>query len=130
MDGILLLPSGDRLFTNGRDGTVRVWNAQNMLHMKTLRVRLVGHEHLPLCQIELRGSVVDRPQSRTTTARDLVGQLTGLETSPLRRILNEQLDEMLIIGDDCGHISLYRAPPRGLSLSCLVRTTRAYPKRS
>lgn len=38
MDGILQLPKIERLFTYSRDGTVRVWKSDTLLHVKTIKV--------------------------------------------------------------------------------------------
>ena len=38
IDGILQVPKAEKLFTHSRDGTLRVWNANNMIHVKTIRV--------------------------------------------------------------------------------------------
>ena len=111
MDGILQLPKLEKLFTHSRDGTVRVWNATTHQHLKTLRVSESWVTNT--CYFEQSNRVavasIDRSISfYDGSSCDLAGQLTGLETAPLALgCWNDQLQERMIVGDDCGNIALY-----------------------
>jgi WD40 repeat protein len=172
MDGILQVPKVEKLFTHSRDGTVRVWNSQNMSHIKTLRVsdswvtntcarthsskpctRLTspslfaprrsptspavgslhpGHARRAMprsprrltlppyrCHFAQSNRVAASSIDRSISFFDggsceLVGQLTGLDTSPLcLGCWNDQLQEKLIVGDDSGNIALYDTTRNG-----------------
>ena len=124
MDGILQLPKLEKLFTHSRDGTVRVWNAANMSHLKTLRVSESWVTNT--CHFETSNRVGVASIDRSISFYDggsceLTGQLTGLDTSPLcLGCWNDQLQERMIVGDDCGNIALYdttRAGGNELSMS-------------
>ena len=119
MDGILQLPKLDRLFTNSRDGTVRVWHAQNFTHLKTLKVSeswVTG-----MCHFEHSNRVAASSIDRTISFFDavsyeLVSQLTGLEASPLcLASWNDQDAERILVGDDCGSVALYETLRKGVS---------------
>ena len=116
MDGILQVPKLDRLFTHSRDGTVRVWNGQTLAHQKTLKVSdawVTGTCHFASSG-RVAVSTMDRSISYYDTDKlELVGQLTGLDTSPLcLGCWNDQLQERMIVGDDQGGITLYDTVPR------------------
>ena len=117
MDGILQIPKLDKLFTHSRDGTVRVWNAQNLAHQKTLKVSDAWVTNT--CHFSASNRVAVASIDRSISYYDagsceLVGQLTGLDTSPLcLGCWNDQLQEKMIVGDDCGGITLYDSVPRG-----------------
>jgi len=113
MDSIMEVPKVERLFTSSRDGTLRVWKADTMQHVKTVRVSdswVTSMTHFPQSN-RIAVASMDRTISfydASTDKVELVAQLTGLETSPLcLGSWNDQLMEKLIVGDDCGNIALY-----------------------
>ena len=82
-----------------------------MLHMKTLRISeswVTNTCHLAQSN-RIAVSCMDRTISYFDGATcELTGTLTGLDTAPLcLGCWNDQLQEKLIVGDDCGSISLY-----------------------
>ena len=111
MDGILHLTKQEKLVTNSRDGTVRVWSAANFSHIKTVRVSrdswLTNTCHFEQSN-RVAVSSIDRSVSfYDASTFELTGQLWGLDTSPLcLGCWNDQSKEKMIVGDDCGHISL------------------------
>jgi len=118
MDGILQ-PQGGNLFTHSRDGTVRVWNAGTLSHMKTLRVSDSWVTNT--CHFEQSNRIGVASIDRTISYYDansceLVGQLTGLDTAPLcLGCWNDQSQERMIVGDDCGHIAIFDTQRQGSS---------------
>ena len=113
MDGILQLPKLERIFTHSRDGTMRVWNANNLHHVKTIKVADSWVTSITHFEQSNRIAVasIDRTISfydASTEKVEMSAQLTGLETSPLcLGNWNDQLVEKLIVGDDCGNITMY-----------------------
>ena len=105
------------VLTHARDGTVRVWNAQNHMHLKTLKVSDSWVTNT--CHFEQSNRVgvasIDRSISFYDGAScELTGQLTGLDTAPMCiGCWNDQLQERMIVGDDCGNIALYDTTRNG-----------------
>jgi len=118
IESILHVNRQEKLFTSSRDGTVRVWHASTLNHLKTFRVsdswitdatHFEGSNRLAVASIDRSISFYDG-----NTYEMVPGQLTGLDTSPLcLGTWNEQLHEKMLVGDDCGNIALYDVQEKG-----------------
>ena len=129
MDGILQLPKIERLFTYSRDGTVRVWKSDTLLHVKTIKVCeswVTSMTHFEVSN-RIATSSTDRTISfydASTEKFELVAQLTGLETSPLcLGTWNDQLREKLLVGDDCGNVAIYDTSRPGKESETIISAT-------
>ena len=111
--GILAIPKQEKFVTHSRDGTVRVWHAGTLAHLRTLRVSeswVTDCKHFPLSN-RLVASSIDRTVSFYDAGTyELTSQLTGLDTSPMCIGYwqdPEAESERMILGDDAGNIALY-----------------------
>jgi len=109
---ILHVSRQEKFYTSSRDGTVRVWHASTLNHIKTVKVshswvtsatHFEGSNRLAVASIDRSISFFDG-----LTHELLPGKMTELETSPLCvGTWYEQGYEKMIVGDDCGNIALY-----------------------
>lgn len=111
IEGIQAIPKQEKFVTHSRDGTVRVWHAATLAHMRTLKVSeswVTDCKHFSLSN-RLAASSIDRAISfYDATSYEMVAQLTGLDTSPMCLGYWQDLEsEKMIVGDDLGNISLF-----------------------
>ena len=111
--GMLAIPKQEKFITHSRDGTVRVWHAGTLAHLRTLRVstsQVTDCKHFSQTN-RLVASSIDRAVTFYDAASyEVTAQLTGLDTSPMCIGYWQDLEmeaEKMILGDDQGNIALY-----------------------
>jgi len=111
--GMLAIPKQEKFVTHSRDGTVRVWHAGTLAHLRTLRVstsQVTDCKHFSQTN-RLVTSSIDRAVTFYDAASyEVTAQLTGLDTSPMCIGYWQDLEmesEKMILGDDQGNIALY-----------------------
>ena len=111
--GVLAIPKQEKFVTHSRDGSVRVWHAGTLAHLRTLRVstsQVTDCKHFSQTN-RLVASSIDRAVTFYDAASyEVTAQLTGLDTSPMCIGYWQDLEmesEKMILGDDQGNIALY-----------------------
>ena len=121
IEQILLIGKGtqqEKLVTSARDGTVRVWNASTLAHVKTIKVSesswitdckyFGASNRLAVACVDRSVYLYDNGSYDEATRV----ALSGVDTSPLSLgTWNDQQAEKLIVGDDDGHVTLYDCTP-------------------
>ena len=119
IQGILPIPKQEKFVTHSRDGTVRVWKADKLEHLRTLKVSdswVTDCKHFAYSN-RLVASSIDRSVTfYDATSYEQTAQLSGLDTSPLCIGYWQDLEyERMILGDDAGNISLFDVLPEKLN---------------
>eukprot|EP00741_Cyanophora_paradoxa_P015875 tig00020909_g15326.t1 len=123
IDRVLFLPNSDKYITTSRDGTLRIWNATTLAHMKTVRNDpptrpndpqakgpswITDCAHMTLCN-KLAVASIDRSISFYDAASmECVGRIRDLDNAPLcLGYWPAKERDMLAFGDDAGYLHVY-----------------------